>query len=92
MEDSANLMKHLNVFKGLLGQLRRVDVKVEEEDQTLLLFTSLPDSFEHMVNTVLYGKDTLQMGEVESALLSDEKTRRKVEDNSGSALLTYDQN
>jgi len=82
MEDGANLMEHLNVFKGLLDQLGRVDVKIEKEDQTLLLLTSLSDSFEHMVTTVLYGKDTLQMGEVESALLSYEKTRRKVEDNS----------
>ena len=44
-----------------------------------------------MVTTVLYGKDTLQMGEVESALLSYQKTNKKVEDNSGSALVAYGQ-
>jgi len=70
MDDGANLMEHLNVFKGLLDQLGRVDVKVEEEDQELLFLTSLPDSFEHIITTVLYGKDTLQMREVESVLLS----------------------
>jgi len=59
MEDGVNLMEHLNVFKGLLDQLGWVDVKVEEEDQTLLLLTLLPDSFEHIVTTVLYGKYTL---------------------------------
>ena len=90
MEDGANLMEYLNVFKGLMDQLGRVDVKVEQEDQALL--TSLPDSFEYMVTTVLYGKDNLQMGEVESSLLSYEKTRKKVEDNPGSALLAYGQN
>ena len=67
----------------MLDQLGRVDVKIEEEDQALLLLTSLSYSFEHMVTTVLYGKHTLQMREIESALLSYEKTRRKVEDNSG---------
>ena len=41
---------------------------------------------------MLYDKDILQMGEIESALLSYEKTRRKVEDNSGSALVAYSQN
>jgi len=91
MEDGANLMEHLNVFKELLDQLGRVDIKVEEKDQTLLLLTSLSDSFEHMVTTVLYGKNTLQMGEIESALLSYEKTMRKV-NNSGSAFVAYDQN
>ena len=87
-----NLMEHLNMFKGLMDQLGRVDVKIEEEDQALPLLTSLLHSFEHMVTTVLCGKDTLQMGVVESALLSYQKTRRKVEDNLGSALLTYSQN
>ena len=37
MEDGANLMEHLNVIKGLLDQLGPIDVKVEEEDQKLLL-------------------------------------------------------
>ena len=92
MEDGVNLIEHLNVFKGLLDLLGRVDVNIEEKDQALLLLTSLPDSFEHMVITVLYGKDTLQMGEVGLALLFYEKTGRKVEDNSGSALVAYDQN
>ena len=40
-----NLIEHLNVFKGLLDLLGRVDVKIEEKDQALLLLTSLPDSF-----------------------------------------------
>ena len=56
MEDGSNLMEHLNMFKGLLDQLGRVDVQIKEEDQALLLLTSLPDSFEHMVTTVLCGK------------------------------------
>jgi len=48
----------------------------------ILLSTWLPE---------LYGKDTLQMGEIELALLSYEKTR-KIEDNSRSALVAYAQN
>ena len=82
----------ISLNKGLLDQLGRVDVKVEEEDQALLLLTLLLDSFEHMITTLLYSKDTLQMGEVDSVLLSNEKTTRKVEDNSGSALLACGQN
>ena len=76
MEDGTNLMEYLNVFKRLLDQLGRVDIKVEEEDEVLLLFISLSDSFEHMVTTMLYDKNTLQMGEIESALLSYQKMRK----------------
>jgi len=62
MEDGINIMEHLNIFKELLNQFGCVAVIAEEEDQALLLLTSLSDSFEHMITTVLYGKDTLQMG------------------------------
>ncbi|KAK9929136.1 hypothetical protein M0R45_026244 [Rubus argutus] len=61
MEEGANLVEHLNVFKGLLAQLTRVEVKVEEEDQALLLLTSFPNSYENIITTILYGKDILRL-------------------------------
>ncbi|KAK8916497.1 hypothetical protein KSP39_PZI022667 [Platanthera zijinensis] len=73
MSDGAQLLDHLNVFNKLVSQLRNMDVKVEEEDQTLLLLSSLPRSFDHLVTTILYGKDTLKMEEVVTMLLSNEK-------------------
>ncbi|GFZ21302.1 Calcineurin-like metallo-phosphoesterase superfamily protein [Actinidia rufa] len=44
MEEGGSLMEHMNVFNGYLDQLRKVDVKINEEDKALLLLTSLPDS------------------------------------------------
>ncbi|KAK8926344.1 hypothetical protein KSP39_PZI018272 [Platanthera zijinensis] len=73
MSDGAQLLDHLNVFNKLVSQLRSMDVKVEEEDQALLLLSSLPRSFDHLVTTILYGKDTLKMEEVVTMLLSNEK-------------------
>ncbi|KAK8935199.1 hypothetical protein KSP39_PZI013173 [Platanthera zijinensis] len=66
----------MNVFNKLVSQLRSMDVKVEEEDQALLLLSSLPRSFDHLVTTILYGKDTLKMEEVMTTPLSNE-TRSK---------------
>ena len=91
MQEGVNFMEHLSVFKGLLDQLARVDVKIEEEDQALLLLTSLPDSYDHIVTTILYGKDTVKMEEVEATLLSNEK-RRKAEDSQESVCVTEGQN
>ena len=73
MEEGGNLMNHMNVFHGLVDQLKKVGVKIEEEDEALLLLTSLPDSYDNIVTTVLYGKDTLKMEDVESTLLSNDK-------------------
>ncbi|PRQ51350.1 putative RNA-directed DNA polymerase [Rosa chinensis] len=91
MGEGASLMEHMNVFRGLVDQLAKVDVKIEEEDQALLLLTSLPDSYENIITTILYGKDTLKMEEVESTLLNHEK-RRKADDSQISVFVAQDQN
>ena len=62
-------MEHMNVFNGFLDQLRKVDVKIDEEDKALLLLTSLPDSYDILVTTFLYGKDTTSLEQVQLALV-----------------------
>ncbi|KAK8936753.1 hypothetical protein KSP39_PZI011993 [Platanthera zijinensis] len=73
MSEGTQLLNHMNMFNKLVSQLRSMDVKVEEEDQALLLLSSLPRPFDHLVTTILYGKDTLKMEEVVTMLLSNEK-------------------
>ncbi|VFR00720.1 unnamed protein product [Cuscuta campestris] len=58
-----------------LTKLESIDVKIEEEDKALLLLASLPSSFDNIVTTLLFGKETLKFDEVVAALLMNE-TRR----------------
>ncbi|WRX08990.1 hypothetical protein QQP08_001477 [Theobroma cacao] len=44
MEVNRDLMKHMNEFDGIIDQLKKVDVKVEEEEKALLFLTLLPNS------------------------------------------------
>ena len=76
MSEGGKLLEHMNVFNKLISQLRSMDVKVDEEDQAFLLLSSLPKSYDHLVTTILYGKDTLKMEEVKTTLLYNE-TRNK---------------
>ncbi|KAK8966007.1 hypothetical protein KSP40_PGU019629 [Platanthera guangdongensis] len=78
MSEGTQLLNHMNVFNKLVSQLRSMDVKVEEEDRALLLLSSLPRSFDHLVTTMLYGKDTLKMEEMVTLLLSNEKRSSSV--------------
>ena len=61
MVNGGNLVKHMNEFNGLLDQLKKDNVKIEEENKVLMLLSSLPNSYKNFVNSLIIGKDTLTM-------------------------------
>ena len=58
MTDDLDLSQHINVFNQIISDLKRVDVKFEEEDNALMLLNSLPASstYENLVTTLMWGK------------------------------------
>ncbi|KAK4590943.1 hypothetical protein RGQ29_021227 [Quercus rubra] len=51
-------------------------VNYEDEDKALLLLASLPTSFDYLVTTLMYRKETIILQEVTSALLSHIKMKQ----------------
>jgi gag-polypeptide of LTR copia-type len=45
MEESTSISNHITEFTSILNDLDRLGVKVEDEDQALLLLCSLPASY-----------------------------------------------
>ena len=64
MKKGQNLNKNINVFKAIVHDLEGIDVVFDEEDRALLLLASLPDSYDHFVTTLIFGKTTLKFNEV----------------------------
>ena len=58
MAEGSALDQHINVFNQILSDLNRVDVKFEEEDMALILVNSLPKSYNNLVITLIWGKET----------------------------------
>ena len=58
MKEGSDLLKHLNTFNTLNTQLSSFGVNYEDEDKVLLLLVSLPTS-DHLVITLMYGKETI---------------------------------
>uniref|UniRef100_A0A803P3H5 GAG-pre-integrase domain-containing protein n=1 Tax=Cannabis sativa TaxID=3483 RepID=A0A803P3H5_CANSA len=83
MDESAELRKHLDKFNKIILKFNNICVKIEEEDQGIVLLSSLPRCHEYFVDTMLSGKETLTMFEVKVALNSKE-TQKKFDDKSGS--------
>ncbi|GKB14200.1 hypothetical protein Tco_0848123 [Tanacetum coccineum] len=64
--------EHIDEFQKLVGDLAAIDTAISDEDQALLLLTSLPSSYDNFVETLLYGRDTLKLEDVLATLNSRE--------------------
>jgi len=76
MKQGTVVLKHLNYFNKIISELLAVDVKIDEEDNALILLSSLPQSYDHIITTMLYGKETLILEEGMLTLLSDQMRKR----------------
>jgi len=76
IKEGTAVLENLNFFNTVICELLPVDVKIDEEDKALIFLSSLPESYDYIVTTMLYGKETLILEEVTSTLLSNEIRKR----------------
>ncbi|KAH9779747.1 hypothetical protein KPL71_007827 [Citrus sinensis] len=81
IKDGTILKDHLDEFNKLILDLENVNIVLEDEDRALILLSSLLDSYEHFVDTLLYGRQTLTLKDVKNALESKDLKRRIDEKN-----------
>ena len=70
MQEESDLRKHVDVFNQFVVDLSKLDVKLDDEDKAIILLSSLPPSYEHVVTTLTHGKDTVKTEEIISSLLA----------------------
>ncbi|GJR91000.1 hypothetical protein Tco_0215011 [Tanacetum coccineum] len=81
------ISEHIDGFNKIVLDLANIKVKFEDEYLALLLLTSLPASYEHFVNTLLYGREALTLEDVMATLNSKEiKERSKTKGDDGEGL------
>jgi len=83
MVEGSDLSQHINVFNQVINDLNRVDVKLEDEDKALMLLNSLPTytTYDNLVTTPTWGKESLELEDVIGVLLAFHQ-RTKVSDDS----------
>ncbi|GKC81037.1 hypothetical protein Tco_1136754 [Tanacetum coccineum] len=80
------LSEHIDEFNNLIGDLANIDVDIDDEDQALMLLTSLPSSYDNFVETLLYGRDSFTLENVLSSLNSRELKKRTDAKDDGDGL------
>lgn len=61
-----------------MSKLLNADVKIEDEDEEIILLSILPKSYEMLVTMLLVGKCTLTLNNVSVALLETTTSRSQV--------------
>ncbi|GJW84421.1 retrovirus-related pol polyprotein from transposon TNT 1-94 [Tanacetum coccineum] len=73
-------------FNKIALDLENIKVKFEDEDLALLLLTSLPASYEHFVDTLLYGREAMTLEDVITLNSKEIKERSKAKGDDGEGL------
>lgn len=70
MEEDSSIKEHVSLFTEAILDLKSVDVRIDEKDQAVMLLCSLPPSYENLVDTMMFGRETLTLEEVKATLNS----------------------
>ena len=68
---------HITGFDSLVTDLLNLDEKVSDVDKALILLASFPDEYEHLIVSMLTGKETITFKEVTIALYSNEIRKKR---------------
>ncbi|KAH9743492.1 Integrase catalytic domain-containing protein [Citrus sinensis] len=83
MEYRSSITDHIDAFNKIILDLEDINVKVDDEDKAIILLYSLPSSNEHLVDTLMYGRQTLTMVNVNETLSSKAATKKESRDGEG---------
>jgi len=74
MHEGTPIKSHIAEFFSIINDLDKIEVKIEDEDQALLLLCSLPSSYKSFREHIIYGgKSTIKVNEVKEHLLNNDK-------------------
>ncbi|MBA0778012.1 hypothetical protein Gotri_005948 [Gossypium trilobum] len=66
---------HISQFITLLNHLKNVEIKIDDEDQAMLLLFYLPPPYKSFKETLINGRDKLSFEDVKGHLLSRDKLK-----------------
>ena len=72
MIEGLSLDDHLDEFNKVCDTLETIGASLNDEDRALFSISSLPKSYEHFADALVYGKQALSLDEVKSTFSTKE--------------------
>lgn len=72
IKEGTSLQQHLDDFGAIIIDLEKVEAKMTNEDQAILLLCSLGPSYNHFVETMMYSMTEIALAYVKNALSSQD--------------------
>jgi len=69
MFENISVRDHLDNFNRVILDLQSIGVKIDDEDQAIILLCSLSKSYENFIDTMLYGRDSITVNNVKDNML-----------------------
>jgi len=74
MHEGTPIKSHIAEVFSIINDLDKIEVKIEDENQTLLLLCSLPSLYKNFREAIIYGgKSTIKINKVKEHLLNKDK-------------------
>ena len=73
MHEGTPIKSHIIEFFSIINDVDKIEIKIEYEDQALLLLCSLPSSYKSFKKAIYRGKSTIKVNEVKEHLLNKDK-------------------
>lgn len=64
MTPGISIEEHLDELNKIILDLTNIDIKIDDEDQAILLLSSLDNSYAYLKKTMMYGRERLTLDEV----------------------------
>lgn len=78
MVENKYIVEQLRKIHKIINGLQNIDVKIEDDDKTIVLLSLLPRSFKHFKYTLLYGiEGTITLDELQTTIRSKELSKLK---------------
>ena len=83
MEEGSSIFDHIDAFNKIILDLEDINVKIDDENKAIILLYSLPSSYEHLVDTLMYGRQSLSMVDVKETLSSKAASKKEASHGEG---------